>query len=468
MSKAISISIPQPCHENWNAMTPNEQGRFCGVCSKTVMDFTDMTDNAIYDIFNKHKEGTICGRFRNSQLDRNMLPLQTPQWYKANIWKYAIAGALVFTVMQQAANAQVGHKTLGRVQPKFSETSSKVKVTCAEPPTPKHNKWELGEVAVTTIKGDTIIHKTNSFLVKLSDSAGKPVNYAYINADNEQTKITEKGDGLYRIETNENIVTLVARHPDFVMKTIVVNYNEQFVMPHITPHYLNVNMVNEKKVHTMVSVGVVIVSKYNTNETALKGTRNLSFTIKDEATGSIMKNATINYTIPKAKENGTLEKADNAYLLQHKTFKGSLKMTISAPDYETKEIIYTQKQLQKMIATNQTIYLAQTATKVDVVTENKPVVENTPAPDVVFKKIFPNPIQSGTICYISCVASKGKEVQVQLLTVDGKVLATQKAQMVIGQNALPITIPTNITNQVIDVQVVENGKVIYSQLLIVQ
>jgi hypothetical protein len=30
MSKSVQIHIPQPCHENWQHMTPKEQGRFCG------------------------------------------------------------------------------------------------------------------------------------------------------------------------------------------------------------------------------------------------------------------------------------------------------------------------------------------------------------------------------------------------------------------------------------------------------
>lgn len=32
----MKISIPKPCNENWNEMTPDQQGAFCKVCSKVV------------------------------------------------------------------------------------------------------------------------------------------------------------------------------------------------------------------------------------------------------------------------------------------------------------------------------------------------------------------------------------------------------------------------------------------------
>ena len=35
------ISIPEPCHEDWNRMTPNEKGRFCDSCEKTIIDFSN-------------------------------------------------------------------------------------------------------------------------------------------------------------------------------------------------------------------------------------------------------------------------------------------------------------------------------------------------------------------------------------------------------------------------------------------
>lgn len=67
----MKITIPKPCHENWNTMTPDEKGRFCAVCSKTVRDFRKVPDDDIIDFFSGTSE-EICGNFNPSQLNREL------------------------------------------------------------------------------------------------------------------------------------------------------------------------------------------------------------------------------------------------------------------------------------------------------------------------------------------------------------------------------------------------------------
>ena len=60
----FQIQIPKPCHEDWNKMTPKEQGRFCDSCCKIVVDFTKMNDEELKAFFlNKKKEEKLCGQF---------------------------------------------------------------------------------------------------------------------------------------------------------------------------------------------------------------------------------------------------------------------------------------------------------------------------------------------------------------------------------------------------------------------
>lgn len=69
MNTPVKLHIPQPCHENWTNMTPKEQGRFCGSCSKIVVDFSVMTDRQMLEYFSNYS-GNTCGRFTHDQLNR--------------------------------------------------------------------------------------------------------------------------------------------------------------------------------------------------------------------------------------------------------------------------------------------------------------------------------------------------------------------------------------------------------------
>jgi hypothetical protein len=65
----MEISIKKPCHENWDAMTPNEQGAFCGKCVKTVVDFSNKSIEEIKEYFFIGKQDEkVCGRFEKTQL----------------------------------------------------------------------------------------------------------------------------------------------------------------------------------------------------------------------------------------------------------------------------------------------------------------------------------------------------------------------------------------------------------------
>lgn len=70
--ETMKITIPKPCHEKWESMTPQEKGRFCAVCSKIVRDFTNDSDDEILDYFSDFSSQNTCGNFYESQLNRNI------------------------------------------------------------------------------------------------------------------------------------------------------------------------------------------------------------------------------------------------------------------------------------------------------------------------------------------------------------------------------------------------------------
>ena len=69
MERKYKITVPEPCHEKWDEMTPKENGRFCLSCTKTVIDFTTMLPEEIQHFFIQNQNNKVCGRFKNEQLD---------------------------------------------------------------------------------------------------------------------------------------------------------------------------------------------------------------------------------------------------------------------------------------------------------------------------------------------------------------------------------------------------------------
>lgn len=113
----IQLSIPTPCHENWDKMTPNQQGRFCGSCAKTVVDFSAMTDAQLINYFENLKNENVCGRVYPDQLNRD---LQKPEpigkrkklhW----IWQYVAAFVLFFT---KGVQVKAQGEIKGKIAPK--------------------------------------------------------------------------------------------------------------------------------------------------------------------------------------------------------------------------------------------------------------------------------------------------------------------------------------------------------------
>lgn len=94
MPPSLRITIPEPCHEDWNAMTPAQQGRHCASCNKVVMDFTNMSDAQIIVYFQSAK-GNTCGRFYNNQLNREFYLYTTTTAGKRTRIRYIAVSMLV-------------------------------------------------------------------------------------------------------------------------------------------------------------------------------------------------------------------------------------------------------------------------------------------------------------------------------------------------------------------------------------
>jgi len=90
MKSKIQITIPEPCQEGWQSMTPVEKGRFCASCQKTVLDFTHLSDNEIINLVSK--KDNLCGRIKASQLNRNLIETKKT----SNYFGYFATSVLAF------------------------------------------------------------------------------------------------------------------------------------------------------------------------------------------------------------------------------------------------------------------------------------------------------------------------------------------------------------------------------------
>jgi hypothetical protein len=92
----ILLSIPKPCKEKWDNMTPDENGRFCLSCSKNVIDFSEMTNAEIVEYFLNNQDKEVCGRYRNSQLNTPLLTVSEEVFIsRAPLWQKFLAILLI-------------------------------------------------------------------------------------------------------------------------------------------------------------------------------------------------------------------------------------------------------------------------------------------------------------------------------------------------------------------------------------
>jgi hypothetical protein len=161
--KKFILTIPEPCHEDWEKMTPEAKGRFCGSCQKTVIDYTDMSDRQLAEFF-KRPTGSICGRLRPDQLDKELaVPRRRLPWVR-----YFFQFALPAFLVSLKAGAQ--------------KTTAPSEVTCTTP------YRMMGKVAYRPDTTRQMIAGT------VKDRNGQPVPFATVSVKGALTVTTnEKG-----------------------------------------------------------------------------------------------------------------------------------------------------------------------------------------------------------------------------------------------------------------------------------
>lgn len=159
MKSRVNISIPKPCAENWDAMLPEEQGRHCLACNKLITDFSTKTDQQILDYI-KANNGKVCGRFNQSQLDRNLV--SNEQYTAISMWHKVAASLLLFIGINEASakNISVNTPTIIIVESK-SDTDKNI-----------HRERSSAKADSIIIRGKVVdehTHETIPFAVIISE-----------------------------------------------------------------------------------------------------------------------------------------------------------------------------------------------------------------------------------------------------------------------------------------------------------
>ena len=182
----IKIQIPEPCHEDWNKMSKTKKGKFCGVCTKEVIDFTAKSDEElIKQIVN---DGNLCGRFHPSQLNRKLIADRK----KRNHWlSYAATLLLPMTVFAQGKPRM--NDKVGKTEQLDSYNFTRLHI------------GSLDRIAKTNVKKDSIIVKG-----VITDESGMPLPSATILIQGNYHEKTTDFDGNFSVKVKPNDILMIS------------------------------------------------------------------------------------------------------------------------------------------------------------------------------------------------------------------------------------------------------------------
>jgi len=209
MRAELNISIPEPCHENWDNMSPNQKGRHCSVCKKTVVDFTSKTDESIVKYFLEHNN--TCGRFKNNQLNR---PVVLSRKSKNNYWSFLASGLLGFlSLIPQETKAQ-NNTTQTPIKTVQTDTIKTISVK--------------GKVAHSILRAKTISGV-------IADENGLPLPTATIHVKGTPNGTTTNFDGNYALNVKKGD-TIIVSYVGYLDKEIKIEsfttYNTKLEIDH--------------------------------------------------------------------------------------------------------------------------------------------------------------------------------------------------------------------------------------------
>jgi hypothetical protein len=192
------VRVDNPCHEDWDNMSPSEQGRFCGICQTEVVDFVSMSDQDFIAYFQNYKGQHVCGRVAQP-IETPVPKVLTAKIVQRKSWRTIAAASLLAASLLACNNHQAVVEEYGTVR------VGKIAQTIENP---------IGDL----LKGDG--------LRGTIEYNNRKIAYATIQLYNHTELLTEmktKEDGAFQLKYpkyNPN------KHKDLIIRAIHMSYNE--------------------------------------------------------------------------------------------------------------------------------------------------------------------------------------------------------------------------------------------------
>jgi hypothetical protein len=308
--KSLTLSIAEPCHENWDKMNPTEKGRFCLSCQKQVIDFTMMTDREVYDYFTVEKTGNVCGRLMPDQMNT---PIAKPASIKKKkLWYVQYLTGLFLLLGKQESKAQSAPAV--ELRPHSIPPTIKGEISMAVPA-------EMKKV----------------FSGKVIDAAGLPVPFASIRIKGTKTGMSADVNGVFSVSV----------HPGDRFEVMAAGYISKEVSQESTvitldkdPGYL---------VKEIVAIAGGLSYHFDTDNPAPDQPRYITkLLVKNKATAAVIPNASISI-VKNQKKLSRKPKTDYAGVFELHNIKAEdeYTLTISAKGYKEQVIKIEGSQFTK-------------------------------------------------------------------------------------------------------------------------
>lgn len=200
--KTKFLQLKKPCQENWESMTPQDQGRYCQQCAKNVLDLSQASMLEIAQAL-KENNGSLCARITQKQLNTPVFLLsEKTQPSQSSFAKVGMA--LLVAGALSASSCHLG------------ETVKPVSETIIQVPTAQTKKLEQDASANKNSKAKPFLFKGKV----TSEKTGKPMERARVLfvTIHEVYSTHTLEDGTFELEiptrliNAENIITFSFDH----------------------------------------------------------------------------------------------------------------------------------------------------------------------------------------------------------------------------------------------------------------